>query len=393
MNRTLRILLPIVVLVLGLIATFAMVATRPAPQTVTPHVPVPLVRVQRVELQTLTFQVASQGTVVPRTESVLISEVSGGVLEVAPALAAGGFFEANEVLLRLDPHDYRMALIQARAQLAQAELRLTQVQAEADVARREWELLGEGEPTGLAAFEPQIADARARVEAARAGVEQAERNIAKTEIRAPYAGRVREKMVGRGQFVNRGQPLASIYAVDFAEIRLPLPDDELAFLELPLDYRGEAADERGPEVRLIADFAGQRHSWQGRIVRTEGVIDPQSRMVHAVARVADPYGRGRNPDRPPLAAGLFVEAVIQGRSITGVAVLPRTAMRDNRRLLVVDAENRLRFRDVNVVRRTGNEVVIDTGLTTGDRVCLTALAAVTDGMQVRTDDTTQTAGS
>lgn len=383
--NTLKIVSPLVVVALGALVAWGMFVSRAKPDTVVPDAPLPLVRVQRVELQSLRLSVNSQGTVSPRTESVLVPEISGTVVEVAPSFVSGGFFESGDVLLRIDPHDYRQALIQARSRQTQAELRLAQVEAEAQVARREWEALGRGEATPLALYEPQLADARALLDAARAGVEQAERNLARTEIRAPYAGRVRAKEVDRGQFVNRGQPLARLYAVDYAEVRLPLPDQELAFIDLPLGYRGERGN-AGPEVILRADFAGQRYEWNGRIVRTEGEIDPRSRMIHAVARVADPYGRGDRPDRPPLAAGLFVEAEILGHRVDSVAVLPRSALREDGRLLIVDDAQRLRFRQVEVLRTTAREVVIGNGLASGERVCLSMITTVTDGMRVSVAD-------
>ena len=164
----------------------------------------------------------------------------------------------------------------------------------------------------------------------------------------------------------------------------PLPDSDLAYLDLPLVYRGQSS-KKGPRVTLRANFAGKAHEWEGRIVRTEGEIDSMSRMVHAVAQVTDPYGRGKDPDRPPLAAGLFVEAEIQGRKVENVILLPRAALRENDRVLVVDSEERLRFREVDLLRVTREEVVVQGGLKAGERVCLSPLEAVTDGMKVRTE--------
>jgi RND family efflux transporter MFP subunit len=290
-------------------------------------------------------------------------------------------------LLRIDPHDYRQALVQARSAVAQAQLRLAMEQAEADVALREWKDLGEGgDPPPLTARVPQLAEAEAALASARAAVTTAERNLARTEIRSPFAGRVRAKQVDVGQYVAPGSPLGTIYSVDFAEIRLPLPDEDLAFIDLPLIYRGEVATGDGPRVTLLASFAGETFEWEGRLVRTEGEIDPRSRMVHAVARVKDPYARGRDRDRPPLAVGLFVDAEIHGRTVESVAVIPRSAVRDDGRVLVLDEEDRLRFREVDVLRTTKSEAVVRSGLATGERVCISALAAVTDGMRVRVVD-------
>jgi len=382
MKRAKLVVLPLVIIAAGAISAVALIYSREKPETRVPEASVPVVRVLRVRLEDRQLTVSSQGTVSPRTESVLIPEVSGLVVEVAPSFVSGGFFEAGDVLLRIDSGDYRQGAAQARAVVAQAELRLAREQAEADVARREWQQLDGGEAPPLTSRELQVADASAALDAARAALDKAERDVERTSIRAPYAGRLRDKQVDVGQFVSRGTPLATIYSVDHAEIRLPLPDYELAFLDLPQNYRGEAG-RSGPEVMLHAGFAGKIHEWRGRIVRTAGEIDPRSRMVHAIASVRDPYARGDDPERPPLAAGMYVEAEILGRKVRDVAVIPRSALRDDGRVLVVDDDSRLRFREVEILRRSGDEIVVGSGLAEGERICLTPLHAVTDGMRVQ----------
>jgi len=388
----LRFVLPVAVIVLAVIGAGAMVALRPEVDTRPPQIKPPLVRVAAVELEDVELTVISQGTVSPRTESQLVPEVAGRVIWVSPSFAGGRFFEAGEVLLKVDPHDYRQGVIRAGAQVAQAKLRQAQEEAEARVAQKEWEELGGGDADSLTLREPQLEDARAAVAAAEANLETAERNLERAEIRAPYAGRVRKKNVDVGQFVTVGSPVATLYSVDYAETRLPLPDEELAYLDLPLDYRGETQQEPGPQVTLRAEFAGRTHEWQGRIVRTEGEIDPRSRMVHAVARIKDPYGRGENPDRPPLAVGMYVEAEIRGKTARGMAVLPRSALRGRSQVLVVTPENRLEFREVRLLRTTQEQIVVESGLEQGERVCLSPLAAVTNGMRVRVDDESASAG-
>jgi RND family efflux transporter MFP subunit len=385
-QSVLRIGLPVLVLALGALGAVAMYRSRPDAERRDVETVVPLVRVQRVEPVDLQLSVSSQGTVSPRTESTLVPEVAGQVVWVSSSFASGGFFEAGEPLLRIDPFDFQQAVVQARSSLAQAELRLALEQAEAEVARDEWADLGDGvPPSSLTLRKPQLAEAEAALAAAHAALERAQRNLDRTEIRAPYAGRVRRKDVDVGQYVAPGTPLAIVYAVDFAEIRLPLPDEDLAFVDLPLVYRGEDGSDDGPEVVLRASFAGRDHEWEGHIVRTEGEIDTKSRMVHAVARVADPYGRGEDPERPPLAAGMFVDATILGRVVESVSVVPRSAVRGEDQVLVVDGDDRLRLRKVEVVRRTAEQVVVGSGFDEGDRVCLSPLAAVTDGMRVRID--------
>jgi RND family efflux transporter MFP subunit len=367
---------------LGALGAVVLMATRPSVETEPPEdVAVP-VRLVRVEPRDHRLVVSTHGSVLPRTESSLIPEVSGSVVWVSPSLVSGGFFETEEPLLRIDPRDYEVALERARASLERAksehELSQKDLKRRRGLAQRD---VASQAQLDAAVNREQVAAAAVR-EAAAART-QAERDLARAEIFAPYAGRVREESVEVGQFVARGTPVARIYAVDHAEVRLPIPDQDLAFLDLPLTYRGDTLEGPGPEVLLRARFAGDEHVWRGRIVRTEGEIDPRTRMVHAVAQVEDPYARGDDQGRPPLAVGLFVEAEIQGRLVPNAVTLPTSALRDGRRVLVVDDESRLRFRDVEVLRADGDSVVIRAGLAAGEQVCVTPLEVVVDGMKIR----------
>ena len=383
-KRTFQILLPVAIIVAAALGARTMVNLRPDAPTRPPMVIIPQVRVVEVELTEVTLTVKSQGTVEPRTQSQLVPEVSGRIIDVSPSFVAGGFFEAGDVLFKTDPHDYEQALVQRNAEVESARLHIAQEEAEAEVAQWGWDRVGTGQARSLTLREPQIASAKAELAAAKANLETAQRNLERTEVRAPFSGRVRQKNVDVGQFVTVGAPVARIYAVDAAEVRLPLPNEDLAYLDLPLNYRGESGRIRGPAVTLRAEFAGRIHEWQGRIVRTEGEIDPQTRMVHVVAEVQNPYGRGPDPTRPPLAAGMFVEAEIVGRTVEHVAIVPRAALRGPSQVLVVDVNRRLRFRDVEVLRATTNELFILGGLETGDRVNVSPVEAVSDGMEVRT---------
>lgn len=399
MKRLMMLLIPLLILAVGVLGAWAMYLSRPQAETRIPDAPPPVVRVQNVELVDVQLRVESQGTVVPRTESTLTPQVSGRVIDVASSFVAGGFFEKGDVLVRIEPFDFQQAVIQAEAQVAQAKLRIEREQAEAEVARREWESLDGGEAPSLTLREPQLAEARAALRASEAALEQARRNLERTTLRAPYAGRVRGKNADVGQFVTAGSPLATIYAVDYAEVRLPLADDELAFIDVPYAYRGERGRKSGPEVILRADFAGSTHQWRGRVVRTEGEIDPRSRLVHVVARVPDPYGRGPEGNRPPLAVGLYVEAEILGDEAKSVAIIPRSALRSENQVLVVDAEDRIRFRQVDVLRTLDTEVTVREGLRSGERLCLSSLPMATDGMPVvpraeaSPDDAAESSGS
>lgn len=386
----LKVVAPVLLLAVAGAAAMALAGMAADPPIRRPEAPAPLVRVQIVAPADRGLVVTSQGTVGPRTQSRIVPEVSGRVSRLAPDFVAGGFFEAGATLLSLDPYDYEQAVVRARAEVAAARLRLAQEEAEAEVARQEWAELGEGEAPPLTLRVPQLENARAAVAAADAALERAQRDLQRTEIRAPYAGRVREKSVDVGQHVSPGTVLGIVYAIDSVEIRLPLPDAELAFLDLPLSYRGESG-RGGPPVTLYADFAGQRFAWTGRIVRSEGVIDPTTRMVHVVAEVRDPYGRGPEPGRPPLAVGMYVRAEIEGIVAENVVVLPRSAVRDDGTVAIADADDRLRFREVTVLRTSRDEAVVQGGLSAGDRVILSALDAPVEGMPLRVTEVSRAA--
>ncbi|MFN2166357.1 MAG: efflux RND transporter periplasmic adaptor subunit, partial [Anaerolineae bacterium] len=278
-------------------------------------------------------------------------------------------------LLRLEDRDYRSALERARAALARAE-------AEHQHAQYEFKRLESLEARQLVSrsvMENALRASRVTEAAlleARAGYAQASRDLERTRIRAPFTGLVRSESVDIGQFASRGNPVATLYASAEAEVRLPIADRQLAFLNLPVGIRGELPEDLQPAVTLSAEYAGQQLEWHGRIVRTEAQIDTMSRMVHVVARVA-------NDDQPvPLSVGLFVNAEIQGLVAEDVVVLPRTALRENNNVLVVDPDDRLRFRKVEPLRLYQDEVLIKHGLKAGERVCISPLQTAVDGMPV-----------
>ncbi len=374
--------LPILVVFLGVLGTVTMISVKPRVATQAPARALPLVRVIRVEPQSIELTVRARGSVVPRTESDLVAEVSGRITRVSPSLASGGFFKRGDVLAEIEASDYEVAVERAEAGLTRAESQWDL--ARANLERREMlALRGVASEADVDAVRNAERVAGAGHRDARAQLKQARRELARTKVVAPFEGRVREKRVDLGQFVSRGVPVARIYAVDYAEVRLPIPDREAAFVDLPIDYRDESEDHDAPEVRIRAHFAGREYTWIGRIVRTEGELDPRTRMIHAVARVEDPYGRGEKPDRPPLAVGLFVEAEIQGRTVDDVVVLPRGALRSGDQVAVVDAEGRLRMRRVEVLRRDRDRVLIRSGLVSGEQVCTSPLPIFVEGMRVR----------
>ncbi len=373
---TRKILIPAVIVAASIFGAVTLLATSPELEPAGVE-PIPTaVRVREVVPEAIQLTVHSQGTVIPNTESELIPEVSGRVVWISPALVNGGYFEVGESLLRLEDNDYRSTLERARSSLTRAE-------AEFEHARFEYQRLKSLEDRQLASrsqIENQLRAyrvAEASLRDARAAFDQASRDLARTEIKAPFAGLVRQESVDIGQFVSRGQPIATIYAGDQAEVRLPIADRQLAFLNLPLGHRGELASEQQPDVTLTADYAGRTLTWQGKIVRTEAQIDTSSRMVHVIARVS-------NKDQEiPLSVGLFVNAEIEGLLVEDVVVMPRNALRNGNRVLVVDADNRLHFRDIDPLRLYRDEVLIQSGLAPGERVCVSPLQTAIDGMIVK----------
>jgi len=233
--------------------------------------------------------------------------------------------------------------------------------------------------------EPQLAQAEAALAAAAANLDRAQRDLARTELRAPYDGRVRTKNVDVGDFLQPGAPAASVYAVDYAEVRLPIYDEDLAYLDLPLGKRG-VDRENGSRAEVQGRFAGREHVWQGEVHRTEGEIDPRSRMVHVVVRVADPYGAAAEVGGIPLAVGMFVNVEIEGRTVDDVVVVPRQALLPDDRIGVV-RDGKLDLLDAEILRATGDEVVLSNAIEDGAQVLLTRLGVLVDGMSVRVTDT------
>lgn len=381
MGNVIKGIMTIGVLFVAAIMAYSLVATAPVAEQVEPEAVATAVRIQSISKERVRLIVRSQGTVEPRTESELIPEVSGKVQWISPNLVAGGYFEQDEVMLRIDDRDYRSTMERAQAAHQRAA-------AEQEHARFELERLTELVKKSLisqssletALRASRIADA-AMLEASIA-LRQAQLDLERTVVRAPYSGLVRVKKVDQGQFIQRGASVAQIYAGDTVEVRLPLADGQLAFLDLPLGHRGELPEDKQSNVSISTEYGGQHYEWQGRLVRTEAEIDASTRMINAVVRVENEP----DSDQPPLPVGLFVLAEIEGRSVDDIVVLPRAALRNQSQVLVVDEDNRMRYRDVTLLRFDGDEVLIQSGLETGERVNLSPIQTVIDGMHVKPVD-------
>ena len=380
-----KFILPLAILGVSLAIAILLYLQEEPPRTNEIEQPTMLVDVVRAQVDSAQITVRAQGSVIPRTQTTMISEVAGLIMEVSPAFVAGGFFSKGDVLVRIDDRNYRAEVKRAEAAVAAAQTTINRETGLAEFAREDWErarkLLNSSKgASDLALRKPQLAEAYAQLEFARADLEKRLGDLDRTVIRAPYDGLVREKLADLGQFVNAGSPVASTFAVDVAEIRLPLPDKELPFLDL---NDTKLKQGRGPKVTFSALIGGRTHSWTGSIVRTEGVFDERSRVLYVVAQVDDPYNQQASNWPHPLRIGTFVEARIEGERLENVIRLPRSVLRGDNRVWTVTVVDTLQPVTVDVIRSDERSILVSSGLTDGQLICTTLLDNPLPGTPVR----------
>ncbi|MAP95046.1 MAG: efflux transporter periplasmic adaptor subunit [Ponticaulis sp.] len=376
------ILAPIgVIAVFGVGGMAVLSALKPTPEMAEAAPRALSVFTEPVVRQDLQLVVRSQGEVKPRREISISPQISGRISYVSPAFIDGGFVRRGDVLVRVDDADYQLAKVRAQSQVASAEQRLFREQAETELALQDLEDLGISDASPLARREPQLAEARANLDAAKSQLRDAELALERTIIRAPFEGRIRSKDVDVGQFVSTGQALGRMFGTDFAEVALPLTDAEMG--RLGLTFAFEETDETpGPVVRLSADVAGQTRIWNARITRTAAAVDPQTRLISAIATVADPFGEGAS-DGMPLAPGLFVSAEIEGRVLEDILIAPRDALRGKDQIFVADEDDQtLHIHTVSVIYSDDNGVYLNSGVEEGDLAILSPVQAPFDGMRI-----------
>lgn len=338
-----------------------------------------------VDPKAATLNVYAQGEVRPRTDINLTAEVAGRIVRTSDAFVAGGAFKKGELLVKIEDSDFRVQVAAAKARMAQSEEALRREEAEADLALKDYEAMGgTAEASDLTLRKPQLAQARAAFDAAKADYNGALLNLQRTELRAPFDGRVRERLAGEGQFISPGAAIGRIFSTDVAEVRLPLADGDLAKLGISLAFN-ETPDNPGPKATLSTTIGGEFHEWAARIARTDGAFDPGTRQVGAIAVVEDPYGAGAS-DGVPLAAGLFVDAVIEGRALERAVVLPRTALFGRNIVYVIGEEDRISAREVVVLAADKSTITVAGGLEAGERVVTSPLRGATDGDKVTPTD-------
>ena len=387
MGKFFKFILPLILIGTSILVVVALIAWQKSQRAERKPVTTQAILVDTIaaEVISLNLVVNSQGTVRPRTETSLVAEVSGKIVSVSADFVAGGFFREGEVLLQIDPSDYRAGLKRAVAALASRKAKLADETARSEQALKDWRNMGKkGQPSDLGLRKPQMADAKANVSAAEADVAKAQRDLERTQITVPYDGLVRQKAVDIGQYVTPGTRLGITFAIDTAEVRLPLTSTDLKYLKLPTGTEARNQDRTFPPVTLSTQTAGITDEWQARIIRTEGVVDETSRVVYAVAQVIDPYGVLGQSHQKELKIGTFVNAAIQGLPADNVVILPRYVLQTNNTVMIINENNELEILPVTVLRSEPKKVYLSSGIEAGARVITTTLDVPVPGTKLTT---------
>lgn len=357
----------------------------------------PLVQIVQVTSENVRIPVYSQGTVMPRTSINLSAEVTGRINETSPKFANGAFFKKGDVLLRINPSDYELAITKAEALVASALQQLARAEAEYRQKLEEYKGISPDKITEYALRKPQYEEAKATLKSARADLDLAKVQLQRCNIRAPFDGRVVEKKADLGQYVTPGMVLANVYATDVAEVRLPLSQTQIHLLDLPPSVENDSQDIKNAKFAkaiLTGQVGGQEYSWDSWIVRKEAVIDEHNRLQYVVAQVNDPYAlesktlESNVKRKSELTTGLFVTAKIEGRLLENIFVLPRQAVHNNNTVWLLDENRLLKIKTIKIVYRGEDKVYIEQGLVNGDNVIVNPLDAVINGMQVRVESDT-----
>ena len=365
----------------GLMVAGLVLTGKPKPvANVTPEPLRPVVSVLRAQPSAISLAVNTQGTVEARRRISLVAEVAGKVEKVSQQFEEGAFFNAGDILLRLEQADYEFAIARAQSQVAAAEQRLAEERGRNRQAKREWRELGTVEANALFLREPQMKAAEAALLSAQADVSAAELALARTEIRAPFGGRIESKRVDLGQYIAPGTAVAEIYATDIVDVALPLNDSQLAALELPMN----ANVDLGSPVTLSTNFGGREWQWQAQIRRVQAVVDRESRTVNAIAEVLQPF-EPQASGRPPLTPGMFVRAEIPTPPMPNLVQLPASALRSDNTVLVVGGGDKLIRQPVIVQRRTEQWAWV-AGLTEGSRIVRAQTGLLIAGLRVEVSE-------
>jgi RND family efflux transporter MFP subunit len=341
--------------------------------------------------QSYPIKVESFGTVKPRTQSMLFAQVSGEITKVSEQFRDGGFFDKGDVLVQLDDRDYTTEVKVSQANLLSANQSYIEEQARVEQAKADWQRLGNGkQASALVLRQPQLDAAKAKMLSAQAQLDKAQLSLERTKIIAPYAGRILKKQVDVGQLVTGNTQLASIFAIDYVEIRLPIKNKDLALINLPEEYRDIGEQGNKNDVKLTSDLIGEQ-SWQGKIIRTESAIDEQSQQLYVVAQIDRPYD-AKTSTAAPIKIGQYVTAEISGKVVTDALVIPSSVIYQGSYVYTV--ENGLLIRKVVTLGwQNGKQSIVISGLEFGDELVLTSLGQVSSGTPVAIEGKEQKKGN
>ncbi|HEY5775016.1 MAG TPA: efflux RND transporter periplasmic adaptor subunit [Xanthomonadales bacterium] len=383
MKKITKVLIP--VSIIGLLLALAIVirANPPeSPQRFAPAAQEMVVNAVQLQRRDYHIQLESYGSVQPRTKTTLTAQVSGQIVFVNPNVRDGGFFNKDDVLVSIDPRDYEANVRIAQAVLMDARQTLADASARSEQARDDWSSLGnEGEPPELVLRLPQLEAARAGVISAEATLQKAALELERTRIVAPFAGRVLQQSADIGQIVSPNSEIAVIYATDSVEVRLPIRNRDLEYIDLPELYRDAASADSAVNAQIVSDLIG-RTVWDARLVRTEGAIDESARQLHVIAQIDDPYSRSVD-GRPQLKIGQYVTAIIAGHTLRNVLVIPNSAIYQGSYVYVVENDV-LQRRNIEINWQNDQDAIIKAGLGDGDILVTTPLGQVTSGVRVST---------
>lgn len=372
MTRKKQIIVPSVIFLVGILLFGVFQSMKTPPEEKAKVDNTPIVAVEAVTVAPLTLKVKSYGIVKPKYETELVAQVSGQVVELSDAFVRGGFIKKGQLLARIDPNDYQAALIDAQATMASARAALEKERAQGKVAEKEWKRITDTSPTELSLRKPQLAQELARVKSAQASILRAQRNLERTELRSPYDAMIDSRHIGLGSFVRMGDAVGTLLGTALAEIRLPVADNQLQFLQ---DQGVNSA------VNLSSNYAGEPSVWHAKIARSEGVIDNKSRMSYLVATIPDPYGLNGKSTSKPLRFGSYVNADIVGIEVAQASLVPRYLVVNNK-VAILSSDSTLNYVDINIVRQEGNNVIISSGLSENDQLIVSALDYPIDGMKL-----------
>ena len=374
MNIYFKKLTPFLIVFSSIVVFTLMIKLKPEAEFQKPNVIPQVVETMAAYPSEVRAKINSQGTIRPEHEIIITSEVSGKVEWISTKFLDGAGFSIGDTLMKIEKRDYELALISRESSLFQARLALEREEAEANLANIEWKRVGKGDASSLTLREPQLAQARAVLAAAEAAYEQSKRNLKRTEVIAPFDGRVRKKMVDIGANLVPGSRIADIYNTLNYEVRLPVADKDIPFLGIPLDGTTLSESSR-PSVLLTTSYGGDTFQANGYIVRSESQIDPKTRMISVIATIP------MNKMNKKLKVGMFVNAEIDGLSFKNITVVPRSAVKND--MIWVVEKNYLRKKSVEVIRYEDDLAFIADGLNKNDRVLVTRLDSYVDGMPVR----------